>query len=141
MYDSYFLDLCVMFTAHAKRWKVVEIVIKYMYLYYLFCLWSKLSQWQVPSWLYGSWIYNYLCNQCLSPLTLSVRIQLWRCALATTLCDKVCQWLATGLWFSPGTLVSSTNKTDLHDITEILLNTMTLTLSMAPPVFDLFIHI
>jgi len=23
-----------------------------------------------PSWLwsYGSWIYNYLCNQCLSPL-------------------------------------------------------------------------
>ena len=27
----------------------------------------------------------------------------------------------TGLWFSPGTLVSSTNKTDHHDITEILL--------------------
>jgi hypothetical protein len=27
----------------------------------------------------------------------------------------------TGLWFSPGTPVSSTNKTDLHDITEILL--------------------
>ena len=27
------------------------------------------------SWsLYGSWIYNYLCNQCLSPLTLWVRI-------------------------------------------------------------------
>ena len=25
------------------------------------------------------------------------------------------------LWFSPGTLVSSTNKTDCHDITEILL--------------------
>jgi len=20
------------------------------------------------SWSYGSWIYNYLCNQCLSPL-------------------------------------------------------------------------
>jgi hypothetical protein len=29
--------------------------------------------------------------------------------------------LATGRWFSPGTLVSSTNKTDSHDITEILL--------------------
>ena len=27
-----------------------------------------------------------------------------------TVCDKVCQWLAAGLWFSPGTLVSSTNK-------------------------------
>ena len=26
-----------------------------------------------------------------------------------------------GRWFSPGTLVSSTNKTDRHDITEILL--------------------
>jgi hypothetical protein len=24
--------------------------------------------------------------------------------LYTTLCDEVCQWLATGLWFSPGTL-------------------------------------
>ena len=29
------------------------------------------------SWLHGIWIYNYLCNQCLSPLTLWVRIQLW----------------------------------------------------------------
>ena len=38
-----------------------------------------------------------------------------------TLCDKACQWLAAGLWFSPGTLVSSINKTDNHDITEILL--------------------
>jgi hypothetical protein len=27
----------------------------------------------------------------------------------------------TGQWFSPGTPVSSTNKTDCHDITEILL--------------------
>jgi hypothetical protein len=36
-------------------------------------------------------------------------------------CDKVCQWLATGLWFSPGPPVSSTNKTDRHDITEILM--------------------
>jgi uncharacterized protein (DUF2062 family) len=25
------------------------------------------------SWLYGSWIYNYLHNQCLSPLKLWVR--------------------------------------------------------------------
>jgi hypothetical protein len=24
-------------------------------------------------WSYGSWIYNYLCNECLSPLTLWVR--------------------------------------------------------------------
>jgi len=42
-------------------------------------------------------------------------------ARCTTLCDKVCQWLETGRWFSPGPPVSSTNKTDRHDITEILL--------------------
>jgi hypothetical protein len=41
--------------------------------------------------------------------------------LDTTLCDNVCQWLVTGQWFSPGSPVSSTNKTDCHDITEILL--------------------
>jgi hypothetical protein len=37
------------------------------------------------------------------------------------LCDKACQWLVTCRWFSPGTPVSSPNKTYLHDITEILL--------------------
>jgi hypothetical protein len=31
------------------------------------------SQITDPSWSYGSWIYNYLCNQCLSPLKLCVR--------------------------------------------------------------------
>ena len=44
-----------------------------------------------------------------------------RMVVGFTLLDKVCQWLATGQWFSSGTLVSSTNKTDHHDITEILL--------------------
>jgi hypothetical protein len=68
---------------------------------------------------YGSWIYNYLCSQCLSPLMLWVRISIkTRC---TILCDKLCQWLATGQWFSPGPSISSTNKIDHHDITEILL--------------------
>jgi hypothetical protein len=28
---------------------------------------------------------------------------------------------STGQWFSPGTLFSSTSKTDCHDITEILM--------------------
>ena len=60
--------------------------------------------------------YGY--NQCLSPLMLWVRIPLRRGVLDTTLCDKVCQWLAEGLWFS---LLSSTNKTDNHDVAEILL--------------------
>ena len=45
----------------------------------------------------------------------------WRGVLDTTLCNKICQWLATGRWFSQRTLVSTVNKTDRHDITEILL--------------------
>ena len=49
------------------------------------------------------------------PITTKVRAR-W-----TTFCDKVCQWLVTSRWFSPGTSVLSTNKTDRHDITEILL--------------------
>ena len=53
-------------------------------------------------------------NQCLSPLMLWVRISIR--ARCTTLCDKVCQWLET-----PAPMVSSTNKTDRHDITEIML--------------------
>jgi hypothetical protein len=49
---------------------------------------------KVPSWSYGSWIYNYLCIQCLSPLTW-VRISIRRSELDTTLCDKVCGILLT----------------------------------------------
>jgi hypothetical protein len=68
-----------------------------------------------------------------SSLTLWVRNPLRPGVLDITLCDKVCQWLATGWWFSSGTPVSSTNKTNRHDITEILLkvalNTITLTLT------------
>ena len=60
-------------------------------------------------WSYGSWIYNYQCNQCLSPL-ISIR------ARCTQLCDKVCQIGD----FSLGPPVSSTNKHDSHDITELL---------------------
>jgi len=36
-------------------------------------------------WQYGSWIYNYLCNKCLSPLMLWVWISIR--ARCTTLCD------------------------------------------------------
>jgi hypothetical protein len=58
--------------------------------------------------------------------------------LKTARCNKVCQWLAAGRWFSPGTPVSSTNKTYRHDITEILLKvtlkTVILTLS---PLLDM----
>jgi hypothetical protein len=77
-------------------------------------IWYKGAVVAVIVWLF--WIYNYLCNHCLSPLILCVLFSIR--ARCTTLCDKVCQWLATSQWFS---LVSTTNKTDRHDITEILL--------------------
>ena len=54
------------------------------------------------------------------PITTNV-VSSWQGVLDTTLCDKVCQCLETGPWFSLGTSVSSTNKTDRHDIIEILL--------------------
>jgi len=92
------------------------------------------NYYEVPSWSwsYDSGIYNYLCNKCLSPLALWVRIPLRRGVLNTALCDKVCQWLAAGRWFSPGTPVSSTNKSDRHDITEIWLKVALITIALTP---------
>jgi hypothetical protein len=75
-----------------------------------------LTIWPSWSWSYGSWIYNYLRNQCLSPLVLWVRISIR--ARCTTLCDKAGQCLVTSRWFSPGPPVSSINKTDRYNIAE-----------------------
>jgi len=94
-------------------------------------------------WSYGSLIYNYPCNQCLSPLMLWVRISIR--ARCTTLCHIVYQRLATGRWFSPGPPVSSTNKTDSHDITEILLkvalNTIKQTTNINMRTIDFFYYL
>ena len=57
----------------------------------------------------------------------------WRGALDTTLFDQVCRLLATDRWFSPGTPVSLTNKTDRHDITEILLKVALNTINQPAP--------
>ena len=61
----------------------------------------------------------WLLDLQLSPLILRVRISIR--AKCTTLCNKISQRLVTGRWFSPDIPVSSTNKTDCHDITKILL--------------------
>jgi hypothetical protein len=50
--------------------------------------------------------------------------------LNTTFCDKVCQQLVTGQWFSP---VFATNKTDIHGITEILLKVALNTINQTKP--------
>jgi hypothetical protein len=56
----------------------------------------KMTSWP---WLYGSWIYNYIWNQCISLLTLWVRIPLRRGVLDTVLWHNNCQLLPTGRWF------------------------------------------
>ena len=108
--------------------KTFNHVLSYLFKLLLLIPCTQRSTW---SWSYDSCKYNYLCNKFLSPLTLWVRILLTRGVLDTTLCDKVCQWLAACRWFSTGTPVSSINKTDLHDIIEqllkVTLNTITLT--------------
>jgi hypothetical protein len=50
----------------------------------IFYLITKVPSW---SWSHGSWIYNYLCNQCLSPLTLCVRTPVMRGVLDAILCE------------------------------------------------------
>jgi hypothetical protein len=45
-------------------------------------------------------------------------ILLRRGVLDTTLSDKVCQKLAAGRWFSPGTPIFYTNKTDRYPLTQ-----------------------
>ena len=58
-----------------------------------------------------------------------------RSVLDKTLCDKICQWLTTGWRFSPG---SAINKTDRHDITEILLKVALKTITLAPIIKMIF---
>jgi hypothetical protein len=57
------------------------------------------------------------------------------------LCDKVCQWLVVGLWFSLVTPVSSTNKTDNHNITEILLKVVLNTITLSKYIKQLDINV
>jgi len=52
--------------------------------------------WPSWSWSYGSWIYNYLCNRCLSPLSCELESRSWTDVLDTT-CDhdhhgRYCYW-------------------------------------------------
>ena len=57
---------------------------------------------------------------------------MWNSVLDTTLCDEVCQRLAASWWFSRGAPVSSTNKTERHDMIEILLKVALNTTTHSP---------
>ena len=87
-----------------------------------------------PLWLYGSLIYNYMRNQCLSPLQLWIRIilHILLCTRNNVMWKKI-QWLPTGRWFSPGIPFSSTNKTDRYDIIAILLKVALSTINLNHP--------
>ena len=61
----------------------------------------------------------------------------WQGELDTILYDKVYQCLVAGLWFSPDTPVSSTNKTDRHDITVILLKVVLDTITQPNPSYQI----
>ena len=62
------------------------------------------------------------------PITNNV-VSKWRDVLITTLCDKVCQ--------RPGIPVSSTNKIDSHDITDIFVK---MVLNTITPLYKLFYY-
>ena len=76
-------------------------------LFVLASFYMKRQSW--PS-TYDSWIYNYLCNRCLSVQG----VQHYVIKFVSDL------WQVSG--FFPDPTVSFTNKTDCQDITEILLN-------------------
>jgi hypothetical protein len=50
----------------------------------------------------------------------------------TTLGDSLSVTRDTGQWFSPGTPVSSTNKTGRHDVAKIMLKVVLNTLAAEP---------
>ena len=80
-----------------------------------------------------SWSWSYGSTTC----AISSNPE-WRGVLDTTIYDKVCQWLATGRWFSP---ISSTNKGDHHDITEILLKVALSTINQPNQPIDMILFL
>ena len=86
----------------------IKTAIKTLFLYFNLCLKRKVG-WS----LMFIYIHMTFLNDAYG---LRIR-RSWRGVLDTTLCDKFCQLLAVGRWFSPGTPVFSTNKTCRHDMT------------------------
>jgi hypothetical protein len=82
--------------------------------------------------------YRFSFSRTQGTFLVSLQYPLYR-GLTTSM-FMVCQWLAAGQWFSMGTLVSSINKTDCHDIAEILLkfalNIIIITLSFQDEFWD-----
>ena len=78
-------------------------------------------------------VFPLKISRCLPLLKFKVRT---RCPLLPF--ASVCQWLETGRWFSLGTPVSSTIKTDRHDINEILFKVALNTINQTKPPTHMF---
>jgi len=94
-----------------------------------------------PMWLwsYGSWIY--MCNQCLSPLKLWVRTPFMaRCIRYNII------WCSLPVTFDRSVVFFGysdfhANKTDLHDITEILLKVALNTINQTNQLYHCIIYL
>jgi hypothetical protein len=73
--------------------------------------WKLCWTWQCRKW--NSQLRRIYFVQPCPKLQAKITVFMVRCTRYNII-DKVCQWLATGRWFSPGTPVFSTNKTDCH---------------------------
>jgi hypothetical protein len=106
-----FRTCCVIFYSKIKHLICKIVVQKYIS---WFCMGNKCN---TEGAVVNMIICNYKCIYAISAyhwLTLWVWIPL-RWGVLNQYNIKVCQWLAAGMWFSPGPPASSTNKTDLHD--------------------------
>jgi uncharacterized membrane protein len=108
---------------------------QYYYYYILFCVWMlNLYAYRGcrDRMVVGFTTTNAISTYMYLPWNCEFESRSWRGVLDTTLCDKVCQWLAADLWFSQSTPVSSTNQTDCHNIAEIFLKEALNTITLNP---------
>ena len=117
------INVCLWWTIY--NWKLSINCLVYCISVYFKCMksWLLIASRKISKdiFMYADMIFGFLwlARDRHGRMKLSVRISIR--ARCTTICDNVCQWLATGRWSSPGSPVSSTNKTDSHNIIEILL--------------------
>jgi hypothetical protein len=95
--------------------------------------WLATGRWFSPVSLFNSLSFSGNRSLSISPGVSKSQVDYYLVrffsVISIDLCDKVFQWLATGRWFSP---VSSNNKTDRDDITEVLSKVALYTITLSP---------
>ena len=110
----YTLTLCIYLS--------ISSVINYMYTLTL-CIYLSISS--VINYMYTLTTYTVYISQYI--FCNKLHVHTYTVYISQYITMKI---LATGRWFSSGTPVSSTNKTDCHDIIEILLKVALSTLTL-----------